>query len=198
MDYCPKRVFKEEKIKAEDKVVSLSDRAVSFIIKGGRDTKVGFKPQLGVSKNSFISTQKVPEGNTADSSELDWILTDHTTRTQVMPWEVSTDDGYANKKIRDKWLVKGVGIFSISGSKGKKMIPEEDWKSEVYKESRNGRSAAESLMFTLKHNFDYGKVMRRGIENARAEQLEKVIAYNFCKIISVREKNKKKELEKAA
>jgi hypothetical protein len=32
--------------------------------------------------------------------------------------------------------------------------------------------------------------MRRGIENVRAELLEKVIAYNFCRIILVKSRLK--------
>ena len=49
---------------------------------------------------------------------------------------------------------KGVKVFSISGAKGKKMTPIEEWESEIYLESRNGRSAAESLMFHLKNLFE--------------------------------------------
>jgi len=33
-------------------------------------------------------------------------------------------------------LKKGVEVFSISGSKGRKIASEEDWESEEYKESR--------------------------------------------------------------
>jgi len=198
MDYCPKRVFKEEKIKSSDKVLSLSDGDAAFIKKGERESKIGYKPQLGRSKNGFVSTLVVPKGNAADSGELNGTIEDHVTRTTVIPKKVSTDDGYANAKIRTKWLSGGVEIFSISGSKGKNMTTEEEWESEEYKESRNNRSAVESLMFTIKHNFEFGVVMRRGIENVRAELLEKVIAYNFCRILEVRKQNRKRELQKAA
>lgn len=196
--YCPKRVFKEEKIRSTDKVLSLSDGDAAFIKKGDREPKIGYKPQLGRSKNGFVSSLVVPKGNAADSGELNGTIEDHIMRTKVIPNKVSTDDGYANAKIRTKWLSGGVKIFSISGSKGKKMTTEEEWESEEYKESRNNRSAVESLMFTIKHNFEFGVVMRRGIENVRAELLEKVIAYNFCRILEVKKRNRKRELQKAA
>jgi IS5 family transposase len=198
IDYCPRRVFKGEKIKSADKVLSMSDGDASFIKKGDREPKIGYKPQLGRSKNGFVSTLVVPKGNAADSGELNGTIEDHVTRTKVIPKKVSTDDGYANAKIRTKWLSGGVEIFSISGSKGKNMTTEEEWESEEYKESRNNRSAVESLMFTIKHNFEFGVVMRRGIENVRAELLEKVIAYNFCRILEVKKQNRKCELQKAA
>lgn len=198
IDYCPKRVFEEQKIKSKDKVVSLSDEDVAFIIKGGRDPKVGYKPQLARSGNGFVPSLIVPIGNAADSGKLDKVLEDSVNRTTVLPSEVSTDDGYANTAIRDKWIIKGVEVFSIGGSKGKRMIPELAWESEEYKESRNGRSAVESLMYTIKHNFGFGIVMRRGIKSVRHELLEKVISYNFCQMISVRKRNRISVLEKVA
>ncbi len=137
MDYCPKRVFKDEKIKSSDKVLSLSDGDTAFIKKGDRETKIGYKPQLGRSKNGFVSALVVPKGNAADSGELNGMLEDHIMRTEVVPEKVSTDDGYANAKIRTKWLSEGVKIFSISGSKGKNMTTEQEWESDEYKESRN-------------------------------------------------------------
>lgn len=198
MDYCPRRVFEEEKIKSVDKVLSMSDKDASFIKKGDREPKIGYKPQLCRSENGFVSSVIVPQGNAADSGELNAVIEDHVNRTKVLPGEISTDDGYANSKIREKWLLKGVKVFSISGSKGKDMTPEQEWESEEYKESRNARSAVESLMFTIKHSFEFGKVMRRGIENVRAELLEKVISYNFCKILAVRKQKRKLDLVKTA
>ena len=46
-------------------------------------------------------------------------------------------------------------------------------------------------MFTIKHGFDFGEVMRRGIENARAELMDKVIAYNFYRMVELRRRQRK-------
>ncbi len=91
-----------EPTKSVDKALSMSDGDASFIKKGDRDTKIGYKPQLGRSKNWFVSTLVVPKGNAADSSELDGTIEDHINQTKVVPDEISTDDGYANAKIRAK------------------------------------------------------------------------------------------------
>ena len=45
-----------------------------------------------------------------------------------------------------------------------------------------------------KHRFHFEQVMRRGIENVRAELLEKALTYNFCKMIEL----KKRQLKQAA
>lgn len=184
--YCSQRINHNETTPSKDKVLSLSDKSVGYIKKGDREPVIGYKPQLGRSKNGFIPAFKVPEGNAADSGEFSKIAGDAIRRTGVVPGSISCDDGYANRAVRDELLALGVKVVSISGSKGKKMISQEDWESEEYVEARNNRSAVESLMFTIKYGFNFGKVMRRGIENVRAELLEKVLAYNFCRMSEVR------------
>lgn len=186
ISYCSKRINEEKSTPAKEKELSLSDKSVGFIEKGEREPVIGYKPQVGRSKQGFISAFKLPQGNASDSAEFKNIVLDGINRTQVTPDTVSADDGYCNKMVRTELLELGVRIVSISGSKGKKIIGDEDWLSEDYVEARNNRSAVESLMFTIKHNFDFGRVMRRGIENVRAELLEKVIAYNFCRIDQLR------------
>jgi hypothetical protein len=186
--YCSKRINKDESTPSNEKELSLSDKSVGFIKKGDREPVIGYKPQLGRSKKGFISAFKLPQGNASDSAELKNIVLDGISRTQVIPDIISADDGYSNKEIREYFLEEGVKIVSISGSKGKKIIGEEDWLSEDYVDARNNRSAVESLMFTIKYCFNFGRVTRRGIENVRAELLEKVLAYNFCRIFELRRK----------
>ena len=66
------------------------------------------------------------------------------------------------------------------------MYKRQEWESEAYTVARDDRSAVESLMFTLKYGFDFGRVARRGLEPVRAELLEKVLAYNFCRLAACR------------
>jgi len=188
IDSSTQRVIKDEKVAVEDKVLSLSDADAAMIIKGGRDTIVGYKPQIGRSKNGFVSVLVVPEGNAADSGQLDAIILQHIANTNVTPKLVSVDDGYTNKKIRAEWLKKGVETFSISGSKGKKIISDEDWGSEAYSDARNNRSAVESIMFCLKFGYNLGRLMRRGIENVRNEMMEKIMAYNFDRTVLLKQR----------
>jgi len=135
-----------------------------------------------------IDAQIVPEGNASDSGQLDAMIEQQISNTTIQPKIISTDDGYANTAVRDKWIEKGVEVFSISGSKGKRLTPEEDWDSDMYREARNNRSAVESLMFCIKFSFNFGRNMRRGIENVRNEMLEKVLAYNFARMVKIRQR----------
>jgi len=183
---CEARVLRYEKVPVEEKVLSVSDPDVGFIAKGDREPVIGYKPQLARSGNGFITGIIVPLGNASDSCQLLPMFEQVVKRTGVIPEIVSVDDGYSSGTNRAKLLKFGVKTVSISGSKGKKITPTADWDSEAYAVARDNRSAVESLMFTIKNGFDFGRVARRGLENVRAELLEKVLAYNFCRLAACR------------
>jgi IS5 family transposase len=186
IECCRTRVVENRKVHAADKVLSVADPDAALIVKGGREPVVGYKPQLGRSGAGFVVGLIVPQGNAADCSQLVPMFEQVVTRTGVTPGVVSTDDGYAFRTSRDHLMDAGAKVVSISGSKGKRITPPEDWDDPAYQAARNDRSAVESLMFTLKHGFDFGRVARRGLENVEAEMLEKVLAYNFCRMATCR------------
>ncbi len=183
---CEARVLRNEKVPMKEKVLSVSDPDVGYIAKGGREAVVGYKPNLARSANGFVTGLIVPQGNASDSGELVPMFEQVVRRTGVIPATVSVDDGYSSAAGRATLLDRGVKVVSISGSKGKKITPADDWDSEAYAVARDDRSAVESLMYTIKYGFDFGRVARRGLENVRAELLEKVLAYNFCRFAACR------------
>ena len=197
LEYAQDRVFHDKILPSTEKVLSLSDGSTAFIKKGSRSPVIGSKPQLVRRENGFVTSLIVPQGNAADSAELVPAIADSMARTGVIADGVSTDDGYASAKGRDDVLAMKVKDISISGAKGKKLTAPDDWESEEYRDARRNRSAVESLMFTIKDGFEFGELGRRGLDAVRDELLEKVLAYNCCRII-LRRKRKREELEKAA
>jgi hypothetical protein len=183
---CEARILRDEKVPIQEKVLSVSDPDAAFIAKGDREPVVGYKAQLARSGNGFIMGLSIPHGNASDSSQMVPMFEQVIRRTGVIPETVSVDDGYSSSAGRKTLLDMGVKVVSISGSKGKKITPIEDWESERYATARDNRSAVESLMFTIKNGFDFGRVARRGLDNVRIELLEKVLAYNFCRLAAFR------------
>ena len=125
-------------------------------------------------------------------------MSPHITRTSIVPSIVSVDDGYASALGKKRVEKKGVEVVSISGSKGKKITPLDNWENDLYKKARADRSSVESLMFTIKYNYSFGRVMRRKIEQVRAEMMEKVIVYNFSRINEIRARKNKENRMAAA
>jgi hypothetical protein len=197
LEYAHDRVFHDKVLPSTQKVLSLSDGSAAYIKKGNRNPLIGYKPQLVRSEKGFVASLIVPQGNAADAVELVPSISDSIRRTGVVADWVSTDDGYASAKGRDEVLGMGVKDISISGAKGKKLTDPGDWDSAEYRDARRNRSAVESLMFTIKDGFEFGELGRRGLDAVQDELLEKVLAYNCCRIILMR-KRKREELEMAA
>ncbi len=167
-------------------LASVSDPDASFIKKGRRPVVFGYKAQIARSGNGLVTAVHVPEGNVPDCLELEPLVCDHRLTTGVVPEAVSADDGYASAAGRREVLALGVKEVSISGSKGKRLTPPERYDSDRYRELRKVRSTVESLIFVLKHDYEYGALRRRGIAGVRAELLEKAIAYNFHRLAVLR------------
>ena len=197
LEYAKDRIINGKITPSTEKVLSMADGSAAYIQKGGRTAVIGYKPQLVRSANGFVVSLIVPEGNASDSIELVPAIVDSIMRTGIIAQGVSTDDGYASKKGRDALLGMGVKQVSISGAKGKKLSGEDEWNHELFREARRNRSAVESLMFTIKDGFAFGEVRRRGIEQVRDELLEKVLAYNCCRIILLKQR-REKERKKAS
>jgi len=187
IENCDARIMQNVKLPVGQKVRSVSDPDVGFIAKGGRESVVGYKPQLGRSSAGFVVALLVPQGNASDSGQLVPNLEQHIEHTGVVPSTGSVDDGYASAEGRNALKNRGVEVVRISGSKGKNITPAEDWDHLDYVGARDARSAVASLMCTLKHGFDFGRVARRGLENVRAEMLEDILAYNFCRMAKCRQ-----------
>lgn len=190
---CQRRIMAEEKVPVEEKIISLSDPDAAFIVKGGWNSVVGYRPQLARSGSGFVTALILPKGNAADSPQFAPMVKEQIGNTGVTPSMVSVDDGYSSQEGRDEVLELGVKVVSISGAKGKKLIEAPQWKSPEYRRARAERSAVESLVFTLKEGFEFAEMMRRSRENVLAEMLEKVLAYNICQIIRVRKRRREAE-----
>lgn len=196
-DACERRIFQEEKVPSSEKIISLSDGDAAFIVKGGWDSVIGYRPQLGKSGQGFVSALIVPLGNAADSAQLVDVVLDHWERSAVLPKLVSSDDGYSDRSARQDLLDTGIATVSISGAKGKKITSEQEWRRPEYRAARANRSGIEALVFTLKDGYEFGQLLRRGHENVRAELMEKILAYNIGQIIRVRERLAQQSEEKS-
>ncbi len=186
------RICNGKSVPYSKKVISLSDGSASMIIKGDREPDIGYRPQVCRSRNGFVTALKVPEGNTADSPQLDSMVMESIQNTNTVPEKVSADDGYSSGAGLE--MVKsiiGVKHVSLSGTKGKRLMTDDEWFSQELSEFRRNRSAVESLMFVLKYVVNFGRVRRRGILAVRTELMEKAIACNVMRIVHLRRERRK-------
>lgn len=190
LEYSMQRIEENIGAPTHKKVLSIADESARIIVKGEREPVLGYKPQLARSGSGFVSALIIEEGNGSDAHALEPMVRACIGNTAQRLQQVSVDDGYAWKKGLEAVRELGVEDVSISGSKGKKLLGDELWNEPVYCQLRAGRSSAESLMYVLKHHFDFARMSRRGIKAVHSEMLEKVLAYNFSRGIWLRRQKK--------
>lgn len=198
VSYARKRVLEGIQIPTAEKILSLSDHSAAYIKKGGRDPVVGYKPQVMRSRDGFITAFELQTGNPADSARLVPLTWQHIERTGIAPSTVSVDDGYSSRINRKALQDLQVDIISMNGSTGKRVTPQQEWESDLYKQARNKRSAVESLVFTLRFKFHLYRFSRRGISAVRAEFYEKAIAHNLWRAVLLRKRAAAQEPPQAA
>ena len=196
LEQMEQRVFDNKKFSSNERVLSVHDNSAAYIQKGGREPVIGYKPQLARSANGFVVGLIVEKGNVSDSASLVPMVKQAIANTGIIPRTVNADDGYSSRAGIDNVEELGVEVISISGSKGKKLLGER-WDQEEYRLARANRSAVESLMFCLKHGFDFGQLSRTGLAAAREEFLEKCIAYNICRAIELRKRKRRQQAQAA-
>src|SRR4030081_2973066 len=155
---CERRIMAEEKVPIAEKIISLSDSDASFIVKGGWNTVVGYRPQLARSGRGFVTALVLPRGTQADSRHLVAMIKEQITNTGVIPAMTGADDGYSSQEGLEEVQRLGIKVVSISGAKSKKLIEAQQWKSKAYRQARAERSAIESLVFALKEGFEFGEI----------------------------------------
>lgn len=198
MDSARRRVFERKTVAAANKTYSMCDPDAYMVEKGDRDPVLGYKPQFGRSEHGFITCFEVERGNPADSTRLLAMVEQCVGNTGITLAEVSTDDGYTSAENLDILRRSGIGKVSFSGAKGRKVLGEELWNSEPYKELRDDRAAVESTIFTVKHKFNLRSFCRRGLSGVRMELAGTVFAYNLWRMAYIRRRKREEESELAS
>ena len=112
-------------------------------------------------------------------------ISDFINQTTVVPFLVSTDDGYSSKFNLDELKDLRIRYISMNGSKGKKLTDDELWDSPELKDARRNRSSIEGLISTLKNRYNFGQLRRWGLKAVKSELMEIVISYNFCRMVEL-------------
>ncbi|MDY0177000.1 MAG: transposase [Lentisphaeria bacterium] len=192
------RVLGGRKLKAAEKYLGPADPDARVIMKGTRKPILGYHPQLARSGEGLVTYVRADHENLSDAASLIPTLEGVIANTGVIPQSLSTDDGYSSADNLEKAKQLGVDVVSFSGSTGKKLYDEEEWESEQLRNLRNDRSAVESLIYNLKHSYDFDRMKRTGAEAVEAEMTEKILSYNMFRIIRLKQRKLQTEQEAQA
>jgi hypothetical protein len=167
-----------QSMRGEKRVLSISDPDASFIVKGGRQTTFGYRPQLATSPHGLVLGFTLPHGNTPDSAAFGELLRQvHATLGGID--KLSVDDGYSSAANRQLALDLGVTVPSFKGAKGKKITPAEDYDSEPFRRARQRRACGESPISSLKRVAKFGQMTTFSHSAVYREMSLKLMAHNF-------------------
>ena len=108
-------IMEQEKVPVAEKIISLSDSDTSFIVKGGWNTVVGYRPQLARSGRGFVTALVLPRGNAADSPHLVAMAQEQITNTGCATPRSFVGTGQVQEQIISLELARGVRRNLTSG-----------------------------------------------------------------------------------
>ena len=178
IDQTDRRVFKEERVPASEKIISFFESKSDIIVKSRRDTEYGHKVFFTGGASSLILDCIIPRGNPADSEQYRELLERHEQTYASMPRQISADGGFASKdnlafakghQVKDAVFSKRRGLGALDMAKS-------NW---VYKKLKNFRAGIEANISALKRRFGLSRCTWSGWRGFRRYVWSKVVSYNL-------------------
>ncbi len=178
IDQTERRVFKGEKVLAQEKLFSLFEEHTDIIVKGSRDIQYGHKLNLMTGQSGLVLDVVIEDGNPADTERFMPMLDRHIKHYGKAPRQVAADGGYASKDNLRRAKEKGVKDVAFHKKKGLKVeaMTKSGW---VYRKLRNFRAGIEAGISYLKRSFGLGRCSWKGLAHFKAYIWASVVAHNL-------------------
>lgn len=178
IEQTERRVFKGEKVPAQDKLFSLFETHTDIIVKGSRDIQYGHKLNLMTGQSGLVLDVVIEEGNPADTERFIPMLERHIQHYGKVPRQVAADGGYASTANLKQAKEKGVKDVAFHKKKGLKVenMTQSDW---VYRKLRNFRAGIEAGISYLKRSFGLGRCSWKGLAHFKSYVWASVVAHNL-------------------
>ena len=178
IDQTKRRLFHDETVSPEEKVVSIFEPHTDIIIKDRRKTHFGHKLCLTTGSSGLVLDCVVEDGNPADST-LSVEMVERINRILgSVPEQAAFDGGFASKKnLAD---IKALGVEDVAFNKKRGLeISEMARSSWIYRNLSFFRAGIESTISFLKRCFGLGRCMWRGLASFKSYTWASVLSHNL-------------------
>jgi IS5 family transposase len=173
-----RRVIHGESVPAPEKLVSLFEPHTDIIVKDRRDTYYGHKICLTGGASNLILDCTILDGNPADSTLTETMLTRQEELYNRPPAKVALDGGFASKD--NLKTAKKQGIKDVCFSKGRGLTSEDMCRSNyVYKALKKFRAGIESGISWLKRVFGLDRCQWKGHESFKSYVWASIVSANL-------------------
>ena len=173
-----RRVFKGEKVPAQEKIVSLYEAHTDIIVKDRRDVQYGHKLNLTQGRSRMILDLVIETGNPADSDRFIPMVQRQKAIYGRAPRQTAVDGGYVSSANLEE--AKALGVKDAAFHKKRGLEVEDMVKSQyVYQKLYRFRAGIEAGISWLKRCFGLSMCPCQGEEHFEAWCWAAVVCYNF-------------------
>lgn len=187
IDQCERRVLKEEKVPASEKIVSIFEVHTDIIKRGKTQspTEFGHKVLFTAGKSGLITHYEIFRGNPGDSGMLPDILSTHYNQYGKTPESLSGDRRFFSSDNEQMAYQSGVKKVCICKpgyrSKARKELERQPW----FKKLKRFRAGIEGIISTLMRSFGLTRCLWKGWESFRSYVGLSVVTFNLQKIAAL-------------
>lgn len=178
VDQTTRRVVREEKVPAQEKIVSIFEPHADVIVKDRRETLYGHKVCLATGSSGLVLDLQTLAGNPADSTLAVSAVERTAKAVGRAPRDVVFDGGFAAR--RNLTDIRALGVRNIVFSKHVGLTITEMARDRfTYRALRNFRAGIEGNISTLKRAFGFDRCTWRGRTSFEAYAWSAVLACNL-------------------
>ena len=181
MDQTHRRVLKNKKVPASEKVVSLFETHTDIIVKNNRKTEYGHKVFVVSGASNLIIDCLIERGNPADSDRFKTLLDRQVQYYGKVPRQTAADGGFASKD--NVGYAKQCEVKDVVFSKKRGLAVEDMAKSRwVYRKLKKFRAGIEANISTLKRSYGLGRCNWNGWDGFKQYVWSAIVSYNLLVI----------------
>jgi IS5 family transposase len=178
IDQTRRRVLNEERVPAEEKVVSIFEEHTDIIRKDRRETLYGHKICLTGGSSSMILDCVILDGNPADSTLAETMIDRQVELYQRAPRQVAYDGAFSSKANLE--AIKGKGVEDVAFSKAHGFTVTDMVKSSwVYKRLWRFRCGIEGVISFLKRVFGLDRCTWRSLPSFKSYVWISIVTCNL-------------------
>lgn len=178
IDVCRRRVLEDEKVPAEEKVVSIFEEHTDIIEKGNRETIFGHKISLTGGESNMILDCIIEPGNPGDATLFPTAIDNHINLYGRAPEQVAADSGFKSEANAE--YAKGKGVQDICFTSQPRVTILEWVRSlRIFKKLRNFRAGIEGCISTLKRVLGLDRCTWQGFDSFCSYVWLSIVSFNL-------------------
>jgi len=180
IDQTQRRVYGDENVPAEQKIVSLFEEHTDIIVKGDRDVLYGHKVNLATQEDGYITYLNIEQGNPNDLNLYRPVLEECKHNYHQIPTNVVADGCYATDE--NAKYAKALGVERAVFNKPVGLsYTDMGIKKKTFKKWKHFRAGVEGNISELKRAYGAGKALWKHEDGFAAFVWSSTLCYNLIR-----------------